>query len=386
MLHASAHRPRFLVVLGNYGNMGGAERQAFHLIEWLRERDFPVSTLGWTGEGPLAERARALGCEVHHFPYRFSFSPLGKALDLIGLTLYLRRKIRPEVILPFVSIHSKPLCRIWKWTGARYCWWNQQDEGRCLFGSPGEKRALLNAVDITSNSTIGADFLSETYGIPRDRIHVYNNGTPLPDPSSLHPRWRTDLEIGPERPLVSMIANITSYKDHATLLRAWVDVVAAFSGLSEPIPMLVLAGHLGETEHVQYLKAQAFDLGLGDFVRFIGAVESTDELIWESDLVVHSSVKEGCPNAVCEAMALAKAVVGTDIPGMRQALGEIESERLLAAPGDAAGLAGKIVAVLKDRDERLRIGAGNRRRIEQEFSIDKMTHFFLHLIERGLSS
>ena len=378
-----------LIVLGHYGHMGGAERQAFHLIEWLRSRDLPVATLGWMGDqGPLADQARDLGCEVFSFPYRQPVSRLAYGTVLARLARFIRRRIAPEVILPYVSIHSQPVCLVWRHTGARYCWWNQQDEGRRLHGSRVERRALLNASHITSNSEVGADFIARTYRIPREQIQTYHNGTPVPDQASLQPKWREHLGVAPDTPIVSMLANVSPFKDHETLFRAWTQVHRNLSG-ARPAnrPVLVLAGSTEHApEHVAKLKCLAFDSGLdASAIRFLGAIRSTNELLYESDLVVHSSLTEGCPNAVCEAMALGKPVVGTDIPGMREALGH-GHEDFLSPPGNEGELASKILKLIENPEMRTRIGLRNKHRIESEFAVDQMCEFLYGLSRSSPSS
>jgi len=82
-------------------------------------------------------------------------------------------------------------------------------------------------------------------------------------------------------------------------------------------------------------------------------------------------------------MALGKAVVGTDIPGMREALGP-GHEAFLAPPGEADRLAAATLSLLADPDERRRAGARNRRRIESRFSIDAMCEFLMSLPDHSL--
>jgi glycosyltransferase involved in cell wall biosynthesis len=362
--------------------MGGAERQAFHLIRHLREsRNAPVAVLGWYGtEGTLAEPLRDWGCELFTFPYKNIAPRASKTWNLIRLAHFIKTRIKPDYILPFVAVHSKPVRQVWRLTGARYAWWNQRDEGRGLFGTPAERKALLNAVHIISNSWAGTDFLSHTYDIPKERILTYNNGIVLPDLATLQPVWRERLDLSQGGRLVSMAANITPFKDHETLLKAWRIVLDSWTREPRPLPVLALAGHLKDKVQVGKLKVLAFDLGLGTSVRFMGPVDSVNELMWESNLVVHSSVKEGCPNAVCEAMALGKPVVATDIPGTRQALDESSRRNCLAAPHDAQALAARMLALLSSDDLSAQAGARNRQRIESHFSVDKMCEFYESLL------
>jgi len=378
---------KYLIVLGHFGQMGGAERQAFHIIRYLRQtRNADVAVLGWYGrQGPLAQTLTDWGCEIWSFPYKDIASRIKKVPNLLHLAAFIRQRIRPDFILPFVSVHSKPICQIWRLTGARYAWWNQQDEGRGLWGTNAERKALLNAVHITSNSVSGTEFLSRTYGIPEDRILTYNNGTVLPDIARLEPFWRAELGISKAVPLVMMAARVSPYKDHETLLQAWKTVLENVAAEEGETPLLVLAGHLEDSAQVTALKVLGFDLGLGKSVRFLGAVDKLNELMWESNLVVHSSVYEGCPNAVCEAMALAKPVVATDIPGTRQVLPQSLWRSCLSAPGDKDQLAQAITQMLNRRDLANAAGELNRQRIKEDFSIDGMCSFFMSLLDHSAS-
>ena len=75
---------------------------------------------------------------------------------------------------------------------------------------------------------------------------------------------------------------------------------------------------------------------------------------------MYSSRSEGCPNGVLEPMAAGLAVVATDTPGVREALGAVET---LAPAGDDATLAEHLVGLLADPVRRLQIGDANRETI-----------------------
>ncbi len=372
---------KLLVIIGTLAHMGGAERQALHLVEHLAKcPGCSVEVLAFEDGEVLRTTLAALRVRTHVFPYYFRW-PRGRRLrGLARLAWLLRSQIRPTALLPFVGVHSKTAALVWHYSGARFCWWNQQDEGRDLSGTPTERRILQQLPCITSNSLVGRDFLAKTYGLAPERIRVYNNGTPLPelDKSPRAGHWRR--EFG-SRPIITMLANVTAFKDHGTLVAAW-QIVRRRIPAADPV--LILAGHLKETKTVTELKLQAFSLGLsGENVRLVGPVKNSTELLLDSDLVVHSSLTEGCPNAVCEAMALGRAVVATDIPGCRQALGPGGNE-WLALPGDAPDLAEKILHLLADAPLRHRVAAANRERIRTEFSIAAMNQFFRQCIGDGL--
>ena len=177
-----------------------------------------------------------------------------------------------------------------------------------------------------------------------------------------------------------MIANLTAFKDHDTLLAAWPEVVRHFGSNA---PMLLLAGSLSDKPTAARLKNKAFDLGLSsEQVKFLGVVKDVPSLVAETDLVVHSSLREGCPNAVCEAMALSRAVVATDISGCRQALGD--DADCLVEPSNPQALASAIIRLLENDELRKAKGEQNRERIATHFTLEGMNEFFQEQIERGL--
>lgn len=370
-----------VVVIGTLAQMGGAERQGLYLVEHLVGLRNCVTSVLTFRDGPaLRPNLEALGVPIHVVPYDESWTRAARVRGLAAIAMLLR-KHHVDAVLPIGSPSSKALGLAFPFTAARFCWWNQQDEGRGLSGTPIERRIITNASCITSNSTAGGDFIATTYQIPGNRILVYNNGTPLPSMAGVTGGWREKLDLG-SRPVVTMVANLTSFKDHDTLLEAWPMVRREFPAHATPV--LLLAGSVADTRTVKKLKSKAFDLGVsGNDVQFLGAVDDVASLMRECDLIVHSSLLEGCPNAVCEAMALALPVVATDIPGCRQALGNSTPESLVE-PSNAGALARAIVLFLKNEGLRKAAGTMNRERIATHFTVSGMNEFFQREIERGL--
>jgi len=227
---------------------------------------------------------------------------------------------------------------------------------------------------IVSNSYAGRDFLVEKFDLSPERVRIINNGVVLPT-NTEDTIWREKLGLDSGDVLITMVANLTQYKDHDTLLRSFALVRESPIGRK---CKLVLAGQYGKT--TINLKALAFDLDFGNSVKMVGAIDDIGGLLNASDLVVHSSVNEGCPNAVLEAMAHRKCVVGTDISGIRQALGENAVGKYLASPREPNHLAKLIIRLAGSSSERLEAGTENRARIETEFSISRMTKHVLHTV------
>ena len=277
---------------------------------------------------------------------------------------------KPDYLLPYIGGNNKMVLPIWKYTGAKYSWWMQQDEGRGLYKTKFEKWLISQASDVISNSVVGMDFMEDAYGLNKDKMVHYNNVINVPDAEGLKPYWKSHLGIKEDVIVVSMIANITPFKDHKTLFKAWRSVENHFK-LQQKDVFLLLAGR-PEDKVLQELKILGFDLHISNSICFLGGTKRTNELINESDLVVHSSLTEGCPNAVCEAMALQKAVVGTNIPGNAEALTDTYKDFCLSNPKDANDLSEKIIYLLENPKLRSEIGIFNKERIIEHYNSNQM--------------
>jgi glycosyltransferase involved in cell wall biosynthesis len=82
-------------------------------------------------------------------------------------------------------------------------------------------------------------------------------------------------------------------------------------------------------------------------------------------------VTEGLGSAMLEAMAAARAVVGTRAGGIPEAVVH-EVTGLLVPTHDDRALAEAIVGLLKDPERRRQFGAAGRRRVIDEFSVERM--------------
>ena len=125
------------------------------------------------------------------------------------------------------------------------------------------------------------------------------------------------------------------------------------------------------------------DLGLDGRVRLAGPVpwDQIGAHIAGADLLVHSSLSEGIPNVVLEAMATGRPVVATDVGGMNEAVTD-GVEGALVPTSDPAALAAAI-AGLADPERRARLGRAGRARIEADFALARQVAAFGDLVERA---
>lgn len=170
------------------------------------------------------------------------------------------------------------------------------------------------------------------------------------------------LELSPDAPVVGSVANFTPKKDQATLL-------AAIDLLRRQHPGVVLC-LIGSGPLEGELRTRATQLGLDANVRFLGSRDDVPALLPAFDAFTLSSRFEGLPISMLEAMAAEVPCVATRVGGIPEAITDGVDGRLVAV-GDPAALARALGQVLAAEDERQRLAAAGRRRVREDFSIDR---------------
>jgi glycosyltransferase involved in cell wall biosynthesis len=368
----------FLFVVNTYNGFGGAERQSLIFASYIKKYiSNNVMFLAFEDGEMFKAMIQNEQIETHYFPFNHKASKFNKTVEYYRLVQFVK-KIKPDALIPYVSESNKIIAQIWKYTGASFAFWNQRDEGRKLYGTAHEKKLILGVSAVVSNSYEGRDALVNTYNLEPNKITVINNGiipyTKIKPSIDVY----SSLEIEKTRPIISMIANITSRKDHTTLLKAWAIVTLNCKVKNLEIPFLILAGRKSET--YDELRLLAFDLNLSNHIAFVGELNPVQDIISQSLFCVFSSNLEGCPNGVLECMEQGKAVVGSNISGLRQAMGDKYKNICLSEPNNPNSLAEKILGIITNVELREEIGLYNAERIREEFSVKQMVANYLKLI------
>ena len=164
---------------------------------------------------------------------------------------------------------------------------------------------------------------------------------------------RDKLELPADVPVVGTVGNLTAKNDHSTLLRAFRRVLT-----EQPDARLVVIG-TGVLE--DQLHQEAVELGLADRTVFTGSRPDVDSLLPALDVFVMTSRFEGLPIALLEALAASLPAVATPVGGITEVLTDGQ-EGFLVPVGDAAAVAGRVLALLQDVDLRAEMGAAAHRR------------------------
>ena len=170
---------------------------------------------------------------------------------------------------------------------------------------------------------------------------------------------RQQLGIPASALVVGAVGRLAPQKGYADLLTAAQIVLA-----QQPRAHFMIAGS-GDLD--RELQQQAADLGIAGNVHLLGARSDIEALFATMDLFVSSSLWEGLPTTILEAMAAGVPVVATRVSGTVE-LVEPGQTGLLAEPRDAPGLAAAILAALATPHEMAlmatRAGAAVRSRFD----------------------
>lgn len=205
--------------------------------------------------------------------------------------------------------------------------------------------------------------LAETYHIaPREKIIVMAYGLDLAAFAAAQRKtgaFRRAWGIAPEAPLISIVGRLVPVKNHALFLQA-----AARIRQTRPEARFAI---VGDGELRASLEAQVDALGLRDAVIFTGWQRDVLPVYADSDVLVISSVNEGTPFTVIEALAAGCPVVATAVGGLPEFLdgGKLGA---LVPSGEAESLAAAIAATLADPPD----ASALRMEIVQRYGIERL--------------
>lgn len=362
-------RPTRVVFLIRALDHGGAERQLLTLTAHLPPETFEVVVVTWYTGGRMEEAFRDRGIRV------VSADKSGRR-DLLGFTIRLAqllRRLRPDVVHSYMTganemalllkpVHRAPV--IW---GVRstVTVGNAADRlGAWVFriGAWASRFAQL----IVFNSRSGMEHHVRC-GYSRSRAVVIPNGVDtalfrvVPGERE---RWRIELGLPIDAPVIGIVGRLDPLKDHETFLRA----AALFRSREPAVQFLVVGG--GQLGTAERLEALASELGVSDRVIWVGDRADAPALYSALDILTLTSVTEGFPNVVAEAMACGALCVATDVGDVAQIVGEAGMVVPIRSPEAIAHAWERIMRM--PAGERAAMAVRARDRIVEEFGAEKL--------------
>jgi glycosyltransferase involved in cell wall biosynthesis len=258
------------------------------------------------------------------------------------------------------------------------------EHGRHQPDYPRRKRIVANHLLLTRRDRVVGvgeavrQALIHNEGIPAERVGVIYNGinlTPFADGSPDRNALRQEIGVGAEDLVIFQVARLDYLKDHATAIRALKHVVQRRQAVK-----LVLVGEGPELRSIQEVIRHH---GLEPHVRLLGLRKDVPRLLPAADLFLLSSISEGIPLTVIEAMAAGLPIVATRVGGLTEVVEEGHTG-LLAAAGDENGLAEHMVRLAENPAQAAQMGGHGRARARQIFSEAQMHGQYVRLYQEML--
>jgi glycosyltransferase involved in cell wall biosynthesis len=174
--------------------------------------------------------------------------------------------------------------------------------------------------------------------------------------------------------LIGFSGRLTEIKNIGMLLRAVKEL--QLRGRSNVGLLIVGDGHLRDE-----LMSESERLGVDSVVRFMGTVKDPSELIGRVDCVALTSLNEGTPLSLLEAMAIGKTVVSTEVGGVPDILGQeisqignvaVRKHGLGVPSEDVSALASAIELLMDDSDLKARLGTDAARFVKESYSKERL--------------
>ena len=189
---------------------------------------------------------------------------------------------------------------------------------------------------------------------------------------------RAALGYGPADRLLFYAAEFNRNKNQQLLIQALAQLRQRHSGAR-----LLLAGTGPLLESCRQLARQ---LGVEQAVEFLGYRDDLNQLLPLCDIAVASSLREGLPVNVMEAMACELPVVAVANRGHSELVSENACGAIVAA-GDAAGLAREVTRMLEDAQVSKNCGENGRRAVLEKYSSvrvgEKLREIYRPFMEAG---
>jgi glycosyltransferase involved in cell wall biosynthesis len=363
-----ARKPRLLILI-TLSELGGAQTAVSLLLPGLADR-FEV-TLAAQGSGPLRDAAKAADVPfVELRQVRRAIHPWHDALALVEL-VRLCRKLRPDIVhahsskagvlgrlaawlarvpVRVLSVHGWSFAAYGGLAGRLYLWIERL------------MRPLTTTVVCVAEAT-RAQGIAARACEPARTVVIHNAVDVGTFGGGAH-------ASGP--PCIVSVGRFAYPKDFASLI----DALALTGGDYR-------AALVGDGPELPEVAASVEARGLASRVELLGAREDVAGVLGRSDIFVLSSLSEGFPVSILEAMAAGLPVVATAVGGVAEAVVDGETGLLVPA-ADPDALAEALDRLVADPGLQRRYGEAGRARALRFFDVPRYRAAHLDLYRREL--
>lgn len=170
--------------------------------------------------------------------------------------------------------------------------------------------------------------------------------------------------------LIISVANFVPYKDHPTVLR----VLSRLKNKDYKFHYIMI----GDGPRRKELESMVTSLGLKNEVLLTGSIQNVDQYLMISDIMVHSSMGEGCSNAILEGMKHGLPILATNVGGTPEITDSENS--MLFDYGDEDALERYLTVLFSDSGKRAEMGKKSQTIVRERFTVEKMIAEYEHIV------
>jgi glycosyltransferase involved in cell wall biosynthesis len=363
-----------VMMVDHYSGIGGAELSLAGLLEATPE-GLGYWSAAFPTEGPIVDRLRAGGFEVHVVPaegwrwwidgdvprWKFYASLPLQAWSLLRWVSFFRRT-SPRLVHFNINRLVEPVLAAWLLRIPSVMHFRDipsRIEARFAVGWRGFYWLMRRASAWIANSSATARDV-EPYS--KEPVRLVHNGVDLVAFDRAAMEGTGPAPDGPET--AAMVALLVPWKNHGLLL----DVASVLKRRGRRFRILVAGKGNGDWD--AHLREAARERGVDDVVQFLGHVSNVPALLRGISVLVHTTSEEPFGRVFLEAMAAGLPVVAARSGG---ALDVVEDgvTGILVPPGDAEAFADALARLFDDPALRQRLGNAGRRRAEERFSLER---------------
>jgi glycosyltransferase involved in cell wall biosynthesis len=191
------------------------------------------------------------------------------------------------------------------------------------------------------------------------------------------PRLRTELELSDDDVVIGIIGRLTEIKNHRLFLEAAARLKKSMGSRARFVI-------LGDGDLRPDLEVHAQSLGLENNVSFLGSRDDPENFYPALDIVALTSLNEGTPLTLIEAMANVRPVVATSVGGVIDLLGapatqndgesgyQICERGVSVASGDVEGFARGLARLIADPGLRDELGRAGLEFVTQNYAKERL--------------
>ncbi|MCM2681475.1 TIGR03088 family PEP-CTERM/XrtA system glycosyltransferase [Echinimonas agarilytica] len=333
-------------------DVGGLERVLLNCVQKLPESDYRHSIIALTDIGEFAQQ---LPANVDTFALH---KAAGKDLSSHKKLYQLLRQCKPDVL------HSYNLATMEYHPAAMMAGVKKRihvEHGRDIYDPQGTnkkyqwlRRLITPFVHrVVAVSDELNQWLLHVVKLPASKVRLVYNGI---DTDHFAPQAENHLPL-----VIGSVARLSPIKDQASMLNAFALLLEQWP--SEQLkPQLNIAG---DGELMPALRQQAAQLNITDDVVFLGHQTDMRPHYHSFDIFTLSSLAEGIPMTVLEAMASGLPIVATHVGGLPEL---VSNNGTLVPVQDPQALANAWLNLLENHQDRLAAGQHSRERVVRDFS------------------